>query len=507
MKVANESKKAWVVNGVANLFIVLFVYAAVSKLLDFETFRVQLAQSPLLSAYAGIIAWLVPGVEIMIALFLILPRFRNFALYASFFLMVMFTTYIYIILNFSDFIPCSCGGILEDLSWSQHLIFNIVIIALAAMAIILSKHYSIKRKIYLLAGFTILGIGIVAILFVFSEKEIHRNNAFQRRYIPHVLEKIGEYDLKSNSYYISGITDDSIYLGNYGAPLYLKVIGADLKNERNFKVSIPKTDLPYRRVVISVEPPLFYVGDGSVPILFRGNMKDWEAIPISYNEAYFTQYKVADSVVFGFITMSSLTESNALGVLNINKGTEGIKLDTKTLKASENGKFETDGSLLWNAKHQIFIYLYYYKNSYEVFDKNLNLKVSGKTIDTVSIPILDIAHHTKKDEFKLGGKSIIVNRQRSTGGDFLYIHSDRLGQYENDKILNTASIVDVYKVTDYSYAFSFYLLHQREKKLREFQVSNSLLVAIVNDKLWLYKLKPAYFNTGPNATNTAQYQE
>ncbi len=55
---------------VAFLFILLFVYAAVRKVSDFETFTVQLAQSPLLSAYAGIIAWLVPGIEIIIALLL-----------------------------------------------------------------------------------------------------------------------------------------------------------------------------------------------------------------------------------------------------------------------------------------------------------------------------------------------------------------------------------------------------------------------------------------------------
>ena len=34
------------------LYILLFVYAAVSKLLDFENFQVQLGQSPLLSAFA-----------------------------------------------------------------------------------------------------------------------------------------------------------------------------------------------------------------------------------------------------------------------------------------------------------------------------------------------------------------------------------------------------------------------------------------------------------------------
>ena len=48
------------------LYILLFVYAAVSKLLDFENFQVQLGQSPLLSAFAGWVAWIVPIVEIII---------------------------------------------------------------------------------------------------------------------------------------------------------------------------------------------------------------------------------------------------------------------------------------------------------------------------------------------------------------------------------------------------------------------------------------------------------
>ncbi|HBC05203.1 MAG TPA: hypothetical protein DC015_13665, partial [Aequorivita sp.] len=117
------------------LFVLLFLYAAISKLLDFETFTVQLAQSPLLSAYAGVIAWAVPSLEILIAVLLTIPKYRIPALYAAFTLMVMFTAYIYIILNFSDFIPCSCGGVLEKLSWTQHLIFNIVFIILAGVVV------------------------------------------------------------------------------------------------------------------------------------------------------------------------------------------------------------------------------------------------------------------------------------------------------------------------------------------------------------------------------------
>ena len=48
-------------------FILLFIYAAASKMLDFENFQVQLAQSPLLSAYAGFISYGVIGIEIGIA--------------------------------------------------------------------------------------------------------------------------------------------------------------------------------------------------------------------------------------------------------------------------------------------------------------------------------------------------------------------------------------------------------------------------------------------------------
>lgn len=41
------------------LFILLFVYTATSKFIDLENFKIQLAQSPLLSAYADIIAYTV----------------------------------------------------------------------------------------------------------------------------------------------------------------------------------------------------------------------------------------------------------------------------------------------------------------------------------------------------------------------------------------------------------------------------------------------------------------
>ena len=132
-------KKKKIVDIISFLFILLFIYAAVSKLIDFQKFKVQLGQSPLLTIYAGWVAILVPLTEVGIALLMISPRYRSAALYMAFSLMVMFTTYIIIILNFSEFVPCSCGGVLEKLPWRAHLIFNIGFIILAILAVLLES--------------------------------------------------------------------------------------------------------------------------------------------------------------------------------------------------------------------------------------------------------------------------------------------------------------------------------------------------------------------------------
>lgn len=119
------------------LFILLFVYAALMKLMDVEKFTVQLGQSPLLMAFAPVVAWVVPLTELALAGVLIFSRIRLIGLIASFTIMVMFTIYIIIILTFASHVPCSCGGILEDMTWGQHLVFNIFFVLLAVAGVAL----------------------------------------------------------------------------------------------------------------------------------------------------------------------------------------------------------------------------------------------------------------------------------------------------------------------------------------------------------------------------------
>lgn len=130
-------RKNTMVEIISSLLIILFIYTSLSKLSGYNNFTVQLSKSPFITSYANTIAWSIPAVEILISLLLVIKRTRLLGLYASFFLMSLFTAYLVIMLNFSYYIPCSCGGVLQYLSWNQHIVFNSFFIVIAGAGVLL----------------------------------------------------------------------------------------------------------------------------------------------------------------------------------------------------------------------------------------------------------------------------------------------------------------------------------------------------------------------------------
>jgi len=121
------------------LLVILLIYTGTNKLLDFEQTRFQMGRSPFIQPIAGFTATAVPIGEILIAGLLVFKQSRMLGLFASFFLMLLFTGYIYAMLHYSYYVPCSCGGVLAVLSWEDHLIFNIVFILIALAGILLQQ--------------------------------------------------------------------------------------------------------------------------------------------------------------------------------------------------------------------------------------------------------------------------------------------------------------------------------------------------------------------------------
>lgn len=141
----SDRTKQNLVDIICYLFVLLFLYAATSKLIEYDKFQLQMSKSPIITNYASILVWLVPLAEIIISIMLLIERFKMLGLYLAFGLMLSFTLYIYAILNYSDSIPCSCGGVLQKMTWDQHLIFNIVFVVLGIVGILLYTKTSDKK--------------------------------------------------------------------------------------------------------------------------------------------------------------------------------------------------------------------------------------------------------------------------------------------------------------------------------------------------------------------------
>ncbi|MDV3846066.1 hypothetical protein CMT92_00150 [Elizabethkingia anophelis] len=120
------------------LIIFLFLYASINKISDIGKFQYELGKSPLVPfGYNKLISYITILLEISICILLSYKRFRKTGLLLSFSLLLFFTVYIFYLLNYSYFIPCSCGGILNDLSWEWHIVFNASFTGLALLSYIM----------------------------------------------------------------------------------------------------------------------------------------------------------------------------------------------------------------------------------------------------------------------------------------------------------------------------------------------------------------------------------
>jgi hypothetical protein len=132
-------KRATIAELIAFLFIILFLYTGISKLMEYDIAKEQIALSLLLAPIAGFVVVFIPTAEIITSILLFFPKTRIYGLWSSLTLMIAFTGYVIYLLTYNDQLPCTCGGILEQLSWPQHCVLNITLILLALTAIRLSR--------------------------------------------------------------------------------------------------------------------------------------------------------------------------------------------------------------------------------------------------------------------------------------------------------------------------------------------------------------------------------
>lgn len=470
----------------------LFTYAAISKILDFNRFRIQIGQSPLLSAFAGIFSIAVPIIELIIVALLCIPKYRITALFSSFCLMVMFTAYIFLILNYSSYVPCSCGGILEKMGWTEHLIFNLVFVILALVGIMLSGYDSknwltrlrpFKITLALITAATASFLLIVG-LYIKSENMVHQRNSFVRRFDQHAKPEDKKMNLNVNSYYFAGKANGKIYLGNSTAPLVMTIVDTSLTKSIVNHISLDKMNFRYQSIQVKVIVPYFFVTDGTVPCIYRGKTADWKAVLLKGKVNRFTLAEPLDSTRLAVRITSPSSALNILGIYTLRDSLK-LHLNQDLLKKQTDGIFDTDGMLLINDKTKLN-YIYYYRNEYLTINQRLELEKTGRTIDTVSRAKIKVV--TISDESTMAAPPIVISKLSANYKNLLFINSERISKYEDKVMLKHASIIDIYDLNSGNYVSSMYVYNVDNQSLSSFMVYGNHLFTLTGNSLTMLKL-------------------
>ena len=129
------------------LFVLLFLYTAANKIWKFHNFEWVLGTLPLIGKYHMLIAYAVPSAEILASALLLINSTRKYGLITSFLLMFTFSSYLIFMVFYAKDLPCNCGGVISQLSWNQHIIFNLFFLILSVIALKLDDEKKSNRLI------------------------------------------------------------------------------------------------------------------------------------------------------------------------------------------------------------------------------------------------------------------------------------------------------------------------------------------------------------------------
>ena len=474
------------ITAVSYFFAILFIYASVSKVLDLENFQSQIAQSPLLSVYAGSISYFTIVIEFIAVFFLMIPAKRILGLYFSLGLMSAFTMYIYLILEYSEFVPCSCGGILENMGWKSHLIFNGICVIIAGFAIVLAERHQGQKAIkFISRPVVVIFISSlsVSLLYLQSEKQIRKNNNFTRRYIPHAVEEETHLNIDYNSFYFMGDDSHNLYLGNTTAPLNITVVKKDLSGFSKYRIPLETKSYQFKSLKIAWKAPFYYIYDGTVPVIFKGTISNNDPLhKVTENEMFFDQLNVLSEENYLFRSQSSKFKNFVLGYYQNNI----VKLEYDLLGTDEAGYIDNDGLLLSDLQTKMSVYLYYYKNEFVAFDH-------AKSRNSNRLKMIGFQKEQKTETVKLpdGSTKIKNPLQQSVKNAFvtnnlLFVNSNSKAVHDGTMQWNKSSIIDLYKINQQYYSGSFLVPNRHGEKVKDMFIAGEYLYILIGNEIVKY---------------------
>lgn len=330
---------------------------------------------------------------------------------------------------------------------------------------------------------------LMAMLYLRSRTGPEKNG-FHRKFQSGHVRKRAVADVRFDSYYIAGVSDQSIYLGNSEAPMSLMTLSQDLKKSLQSRFPVANDSRVNWSVVrVQLDSPYVFLTDRRTPFLISKNLDNGETKKWPMTGIHFDLSLVLSPNRMVISYHNSVQKVFRMIILNKEFKQSNIYEPTYQL----DGNFALDGFFMTEKCTGAIFYVFYYTNQLICLDTNMNLSYSAKLIDTNSIAKIatsELYHDkSKSTEIIMSKPPLLVNKRGYVSDDWVYIHSALASDEEHQDSLKVYAVIDVYRAKDGKYLHSFKIPNHQNQKLRDFAVYKKKLFVLFDHYLVSYEMK------------------
>lgn len=345
----------------------------------------------------------------------------------------------------------------------------------------------LKKGAIAMAGILAGAVMLMVVLYAAASKASEQSGSFERVVVPGLWQQTHSLELADN-HYIVGRIGERYLLAKENSNRII-ITDSALKIQDSVTIRLPDS-VHLQRPVIELDSPFFYIKDGALPGIFKGNIDEWIASPILPSAPYFAWAAAMPGDRFAVQATGSIDgdslQRNILGLVNAN----GFAPHPELLDAKTTADlFDSRGVLRYSRSLGRLVYIHFYRCTSLVLDSSLHLLSRFNTIDNISqskVKPLEV----NEGVYTMAAPKAIVNKNAQVSNSLLYVNSNVRASNEPESDFKSNSVIDVYDLTNAQYLRSFYIPNSDSEAITTFKVFNISLVATRGKNIILYTLRP-----------------
>lgn len=332
----------------------------------------------------------------------------------------------------------------------------------------------------------VASLAVVAILYARTDRyPNHRFASFERKIVSSYVHLERSLKLEHKGYYLAGYSSGRVYLAQHHMPHRLLIANRTLTSVEEAIFEVEGDGLEYKRLRVTVDSPYFYLADGLIPFVYRGQLSRRKASPWIM-DVEFTKAIPISSHSLALVSISNWQNT----ILKRMATASEPEFYGHILEPQHNdGVFSTDGMLRFDKISKKLVYVYYYRNEFIVMDTTFQSIHCGRTIDTISVARIKVGKINSKNIRQLAAPSLKVNNDCDASNGELYVQSNILSKSETPREFTDNSVIDVYDLQTLIYQYSFYLPTFNGKKANEFISHENDLYALYGSEVVHYTIR------------------